>query len=247
MPIPADNDARSVHDDDACLQLFEKLEILNCQAQKPRAAARGAMDPGLLLSQPPIAGAYRSLPTGSFRTFLESSVGQYVLLRAGRRLKRRMRQPRHAPEGRLASGSPPRRTLLYPSRPWARSSTVEHLTLNQRVLGSNPSGLTRFTNAKRPLSEPRGGAVDCGPAAPRAGQEEWPGLMHSAVRWAHHGSGRNGIVHSRVERSARRKSTLRFTGWPSPCGCRGRRREHGIGSATVASQEESCALRPFRR
>ena len=48
---------------------------------------------------------------------------------------------RRFPEG-FAGDMPTWRRLLYPSRPWARSSTVEHLTLNQRVLGSNPSGLT---------------------------------------------------------------------------------------------------------
>ena len=39
--------------------------------------------------------------------------------------------------------SPRKGALLYPSRPWARSSTAEQLTLNQLVLGSNPSGLTK--------------------------------------------------------------------------------------------------------
>jgi hypothetical protein len=32
MLVPADNDARSVYDDDAGLQLFEQPEVFNCQA-----------------------------------------------------------------------------------------------------------------------------------------------------------------------------------------------------------------------
>ena len=47
IPIPADHDARPVQDDDARLQLLEKLEIIHCQAQEPHAAAGGAMDPRL--------------------------------------------------------------------------------------------------------------------------------------------------------------------------------------------------------
>ena len=35
-------------------------------------------------------------------------------------------------------------------KPWARSSMAEQLTLNQRVEGSSPSGLTTTLNVKRP-------------------------------------------------------------------------------------------------
>jgi hypothetical protein len=124
-----------------------------------------------LLSRLLIAGTYRSLPVRRLGTYLQSSGvlvrSRVEQLRAeppraesraasawadllARKLgsaAERRRQLDPAPE---AVGWPGLLPLLYPSRPWARSSTVEQLTLNQLVLGSNPSGLTNL-DVKRPL------------------------------------------------------------------------------------------------
>ena len=48
----------------------------------------------------------------------------------------------------------PLRELPRPgSKKWARSSAVEHLTFNQRVVGSNPAGLTNYFNELDPQLE----------------------------------------------------------------------------------------------
>jgi hypothetical protein len=44
--------------------------------------------------------------------------------------------------------------------PWARSSMAEQLTLNQRVEGSSPSGLTNHSERQNALSATWGVAID---------------------------------------------------------------------------------------
>jgi len=72
--VPADNDARSINDDDAGLELFEQPEVLKCQALIHKLPSGARRISNLLLGLP-IAGAYRSLGGVLFCSGLDSPPG----------------------------------------------------------------------------------------------------------------------------------------------------------------------------
>ena len=85
-----------------------------------------------------------------------------------------------------------RRKAGNPTRSWARSSAVEHLTFNQRVVGSIPTGLTTHRRQSARFFRVLGGgflpltvlvsAVALGPHGSRAQPSDDTALMDALVR-----------------------------------------------------------------